>query len=85
MADKADKKIEYGDLESVMKRLDEVVAELSAENVSLERSLSLYEEGVALVKTASARLEDAQRKVNMLRVGADGEVDEVPFDTSAVL
>ena len=85
MADKADKKIEYGDLESVMKRLDEVVAELSAENVSLERSLSLYEEGVALVKTASARLEDAQRKVNMLRVGADGAVDEVPFDTSAVL
>ena len=81
----ADKKIEYGDLESVMKRLDEVVAELSAENVSLERSLSLYEEGVALVKIASARLEEAQRKVNMLRVGADGEVDEVPFDTSAVL
>lgn len=81
----AQKKTEYKDLESVMKRLDEVVAQLTAENISLESSLELYEEGVALVKTASARLEEAQRKITMLRTDADGEVSEVPFDTSAVL
>ncbi len=78
-------KVEYKDLESAMKRLDEVVAELSAENISLEASLALYEEGVALVKIANARLEDAERKITMLKMGADGEVGEVTFDTSAVL
>ncbi|MBE6577650.1 MAG: exodeoxyribonuclease VII small subunit [Ruminococcaceae bacterium] len=79
------KKTEYKDLESAMKRLDEVVSLLSAENISLERSLELYEEGVSLVKIANARLEDAQRKINMLKMSADGEVGEVPFDTSCVL
>ena len=79
------KKTEYKDIESAMKRLDEVVSLLSAENISLERSLELYEEGVSLVKIANARLEDAQRKINMLKMSADGEVGEVPFDTSCVL
>ncbi len=81
----AENKTEYKDLESAMKRLDEVVAELSAENISLERSLELYEEGVSLVKIANSRLEDAQRKINLLKMSADGEVGEVPFDTSSVL
>ncbi len=78
-------KKEYKDIESAMKRLDEIVAQLTAENISLEASLSLYEEGVALVKIANSRLEDAERKINMLKTNADGEVSEVPFDTSAVL
>lgn len=81
----ADKKIEYKDLESAMKRLDEVVAELSSENISLEASLSLYEEGVALVKIANARLEDAERRINVLKLSADGEPIKEPFDTAGVL
>ena len=71
-------------LESAMKRLDEVVEKLSAENISLEESLSLYEEGVALVKLCNLRLESAQRKINTLRMSEDGEVSEQAFDTSAI-
>ena len=73
------KNIEKYDLESAMKRLDEVVARLSAENVSLEDSLSLYEEGVALVRLCNARLESVERKISLLRTTPDGEVVQEPF------
>ena len=41
--------IENMSFEEAMKRLDEITEELSREGVSLDRSLALYEEGVALV------------------------------------
>ena len=67
------------DFEAAMKRLDEVVESLSRENVSLEESLRLYEEGVALVRQCSERLECVERKINVLRMTADGEVIKDTF------
>ncbi|MBQ9112128.1 MAG: exodeoxyribonuclease VII small subunit [Clostridia bacterium] len=68
------------ELESAMKRLDEVVARLSGEGVELEEALALYEEGVRLVRECNARLESAKRKINMLRMNSDGEITEEAFD-----
>ncbi len=78
------KRIEAYDLEAAMKRLDEVAGKLSRENISLEDSLSLYEEGVALVKHCTAKLESVERKINVLRMTSDGEVSEQPFDTESM-
>ncbi len=63
-----------------MKRLDEVSERLSAENVSLEDSLLLYEEGVALVKHCNAQLEAVERKISILKMSSDGEIEVKPFD-----
>ncbi len=71
------------DLERALSRLDEVVAAISAEGVELERAMSLYEEGVGLVKLCASRLEDARRKISVLRMSDSGEVTEVPFDAVA--
>ena len=71
-------------LETAMKRLDEVVALMSRENVSLEDSLSLYEEGVALVRHCNSKLEVAQRKINELKMTEDGEIVAEPFDASGI-
>lgn len=76
----AENKINNMDLESAMKRLDEVVNELSEQNVKLERSLALYEEGVALVRYCSSKLESVERKIEALRMTEDGEIVKVPFD-----
>ncbi len=73
--------IKNTDLESAMARLESVVEKISAEGVSLEEALTLYEEGIALVKQCNATLENAQRKINALKLGKDGELLEVPFDT----
>lgn len=78
------REIEKYDLETAMRRLDEVVESLSRDNVKLEDSLSLYEEGVALVRYCNAKLESVERKINILRTASDGEVTEEPFDTSAI-
>lgn len=83
MAEKI-KNTEKYDLESAMKRLDEVVSLMSRENVSLEESLALYEEGVALVRHCNARLESAQRKINELKMTSDGEIVVSPFDASGI-
>ena len=74
------KEIEKLELEAAMKRLDEVVEGLSRQNVSLEESLALYEEGVALVRHCNAKLENVERKINVLRMTSDGELIKAPFD-----
>ena len=84
MSEKMMEQIEKYDLESAMNRLDEVAQKLSSESIGLDESLALYEEGVALVRYCTAKLESVERKINVLRLGADGEVSEQPFDTSAL-
>ena len=84
MNENTEKQINEYDLETAMKRLDAVVERLSRENISLEDSLALYEEGVALVKHCNAKLESVERKINLLRMTQDGEISEAPFDTSEI-
>lgn len=73
------KDIEKLDLESALKRLDEVVSGMSRQGVSLEDSIALYEEGVALVKLCNSKLESVERRINMLRMTPDGEIVAEPF------
>lgn len=80
MTEEKMRQIEAYSLEEAMKRLEAVVSEMSADGLSLEKALSLYEEGVALVRICNTELETAERKINMLKMSADGEVSEAPFD-----
>ena len=54
---------------------------MEKENVSLEEALTLYEEGIGLVRVASERLEDAERRIKILKMTKDGEVLEADFPT----
>ena len=65
--------------EASMKRLDEISAMLEKESVSLEEALTLYEEGVKLVRVCNERLEEAQRKIKLLQISEDGEMIEEDF------
>lgn len=69
------------DFEATLKRLDEITANMEKENISLEESLTLYEEGIRLVRVASTRLEEAERRIQMLKMTAEGEMIEVDFPT----
>ncbi len=46
--------------------LDEIVERFKSGTLSLEESLSLFEEGIAYVKTCQSQLTDAQGKVEEL-------------------
>ena len=61
------------DLKEQMSALADIVEKLEDPDVSLEASLALYEQGMALVKRATATLELAEQRVAVLT--ADGDLE----------
>lgn len=66
-------------LEEAMSRLEAVVKGLEAEGLPLEEAMKLYEEGIALCGACHERLSDAERRIRVLSVSADGELTEAPL------
>ena len=62
--------------EAAMARLEEIVRLLEGGNAPLDVSLSLYEEGVALVRLCNTRLDHAEQRVKILSFSESGEVME---------
>lgn len=60
-------------------RLEEIVKLLEKGNASLDESLKLYEEGVALVRTCNLALDNAEKKIKILASDADGNKVEREF------
>ena len=56
--------------EEAMARLEQIVRALEGGNVPLDESLTLYEEGVKLVKLCSSRLDNAEKRIKILRTAA---------------
>ncbi len=70
------KKINF---EDSVKRLDEIVRHLESGDLSLDESLTMFEEGTELIRNCSAILDDAEQKVVLLRTGRDGTITEETF------
>ncbi|MBQ4592716.1 MAG: exodeoxyribonuclease VII small subunit [Clostridia bacterium] len=69
-------KIETMTFEAAMARLEEIVRMLESGNAPLDTSLSLFEEGVALVKLCNSKLDTAEQKVKILTDAGDGTLVE---------
>ena len=54
------------DFESATAELDAIVRKLEEGDLPLEQSLALYERGVQLSRFCHARLEDAERRIEIL-------------------
>ncbi len=70
-------------LEESIKKLESIVEKLEKGDLSLEESLKLFEEGVALSATCKKELDSAEGKVQMLIKQRDGSLKEVPFPPAA--
>ncbi len=64
-------KKEYKEFESAMARLEEIVASLESGDLSLEKSLALYSEGVAIADICNKKLSEAEGKIAKLSKMAD--------------
>lgn len=62
-----------------MERLEELVRKLEGGELSLDESLRLYEEGVALVRSCTAELDRTEAKIKQLQSAADGSVRAFDF------
>jgi len=67
------------DFESALKSLEEIVSQLEGGDLTLDRALELFEQGVKLSRFCSDKLEEAERKVEVLTRAADGTTKEAPF------
>ena len=65
-----DKKVTF---EQAMDGLNEIVTILEKGDAPLEQSLTLFEEGMALIKSCGQLLDNAEQKVVKLQKGSDGE------------
>jgi exodeoxyribonuclease VII small subunit len=68
-------------LENEIARLEEIVAQLESGETSLEKSIELYGEGHRIGRKALARLEDLERRIDIVaRESEDGSLETVPFE-----
>lgn len=68
--------------EEAIARLEVIVKTMEGDTVSLDESLALYEEGVALVRRLTRELDEAEQRVQILQKTPDGEIKPAPFTST---
>lgn len=68
--------------ETSLKKLEEIVTRLETGSLTLEDSLKAFEEGVKLAAFCSGKLDDAERRVEILLKQKDGSLKREPFEAA---
>lgn len=66
--------------EGSLDELERIVRQLEEGDLPLDRSLELFEQGVRLSRECQKRLDEAERKVEILLRGDDGAYKAAPFE-----
>jgi exodeoxyribonuclease VII small subunit len=66
--------------EDELKELEAIVSQIDSGELSLEESISAFERGVMLVKALNGKLDEVERKVELLTRSAGGELRAAPFE-----
>jgi exodeoxyribonuclease VII small subunit len=69
--------------EDELRDLEEIVNRIDSGELTLEESISAFERGVALVKALNHKLDEVERKVELLTRDAGGELRTEPFESDA--
>ena len=69
------------DFETALKKLEEIVKKLETGELSLESALALFEEGIKLSRFCHTKLEEAERRVEILLKNDSGQMRAVPLET----
>lgn len=68
------------DFEAALKELEQIVEQLEAGDLPLEQSLELFEQGVRLSRDCQKRLDEAERRVEILLKDEAGRYTPSPFE-----
>lgn len=74
------KKAEAGDFESQLAALEQIVRELERGDLPLEESLQKFEQGVRLSRECQERLNEAERRIELLLRDGEGRPLVAPLD-----
>jgi exodeoxyribonuclease VII small subunit len=64
--------------EELMQKLEDITNKLEKENLNLDESVKLFEEGMNISKQASKKLENAEKRITVI-LDPDGEGEEENF------
>ena len=68
--------------EDALNKLEKVVSKLEEGDIPLEESLKLFEEGIRLSRFCNQKLDEAEKKVEILLKDKNGMLKPQPFDPS---
>jgi exodeoxyribonuclease VII small subunit len=71
--------------EGQLASLERIVRELERGDLPLEQSLELFELGVKLSRECQERLNEAERRIEVLLRGGDGSTIAVPFESDELI
>ncbi|MDT5159463.1 MAG: exodeoxyribonuclease small subunit [Acidobacteriota bacterium] len=71
--------------EAQLASLERIVRELERGDLPLEQSLELFEQGVKLSRECQERLNEAERRIEVLLRGGDGSTIAVPFEREELI
>ena len=77
MSEKSEKAQSF---EKALARLEEIAAEMECGELGLEKMVAAFEEGQKLVKLCSSKLNEVEKKIEMLVKKSDGSVGAEPFE-----
>jgi len=60
------KNVEEDSFEELMKKLEEITNKLEKEQLPLDDSVKLFEEGISISKKCNSKLEEAEKRITML-------------------
>ena len=65
--------------EDELKDLEGIVAQIDSGELSLEDSITAFERGVGLVRSLNQKLDEVERRVEVLMRSAQGELRTTPY------
>ena len=71
--------MEHKNFEKALAHLESIVTELEKGELALEEALKLFEEGIKISRFCNAKLDEAERKVEILVKSEQGQLVEEPF------
>ncbi|MFH1239220.1 MAG: exodeoxyribonuclease VII small subunit [bacterium] len=66
--------------EDALEQLEKIVTQLEEGDVSLDNSLKMFEEGIEMSRICAKKLEEAERKIEILTKTKDGKMVKKPFE-----
>ena len=69
------------DFEKAFQELEEIVRRLESEDLPLDESLELFEKGIRLSRFCNQKLEEIEKKIELILADAKGQPVTEPFES----
>ncbi len=69
--------------EKALADLEQIVEALEGGELTLDEALKKYEDGVKLTRACQSKLQEAEKKIEILTRSLSGELKPIPFETDS--